>query len=259
MRYGVCLLSQVPGREKASDASEMVTQLLFGDTYEVIEEEEKFLKVKLAHDGYECWICIKQDTKISEKEFQDITSGTSVRTYELIGLMQNAVGLYFPVVMGSRIPKPKEQQFQLAGNTFTFDGQVAEVPPKPNKQQIVNDAYLYLNAPYLWGGKSPMGIDCSGFTQVVYGLSGVEIPRDASQQIEVGQPYSFVEEAEPGDLAFFDNPEGKITHVGIVLQGGKIIHASGQVRIDKLDHYGIFNAEKQGYTHKLRLIKNLID
>jgi hypothetical protein len=258
MRYGVCLLSQVPGREKASDASEMVTQLLFGDTYEVIEEEEKFLKVKLAHDGYECWICIKQHTSISDAEFDRLQKTELVRSYELISLMQNAVGLYFPVVIGSRFPKPVNGQFQIAGNTFVYDGQVTEVKNSADKQQIVNDAYLYLNAPYLWGGKSPMGIDCSGFTQVVYGLSGVEIPRDASQQIEVGEPYSFVEEAEPGDLAFFDNAEGKITHVGIVLKGGKIIHASGQVRIDKLDHYGIFNAEKQGYTHKLRLIKNLI-
>lgn len=258
MRYGVCLLSQVPGREKASDASEMVTQLLFGDTYEVVEEEEQFLKVKLTHDGYECWICVKQDTLISAQEFERLQKEELVRAYELISLMQNAVGLYFPVVMGSRIPKPQNGQFQIAGNTFVYEGQTVAVPKTANKQQIVNDAYLYLNAPYLWGGKSPMGIDCSGFTQVVYGLSGIELPRDASQQIDVGQPYSFVEEAESGDLAFFDNAEGKITHVGIVLKGGKIIHASGKVRIDKLDHYGIFNAEKQGYTHKLRLIKNLI-
>jgi cell wall-associated NlpC family hydrolase len=115
-----------------------------------------------------------------------------------------------------------------------------------------------LNSPYLWGGKSPFGIDCSGFTQMVYKLCGIKILRDAKQQAQQGSALSFIEEAVPGDLAFFDNEEGKIIHVGIVLKNNKIIHASGCVRIDTLDHQGIYNASAKTYTHNLRVIKNIL-
>jgi len=115
-----------------------------------------------------------------------------------------------------------------------------------------------LNSPYLWGGKNPFGIDCSGFTQLVFKLNGHKISRDASQQVELGSPLSFVEEAEAGDLAFFDNEEGKIVHVGILLDNQTIIHASGKIRIDKFDHYGIFHSEIKKYSHNLRVIKRIL-
>ena len=117
---------------------------------------------------------------------------------------------------------------------------------------------MFLNAPYLWGGKSPFGIDCSGFTQLVYKLNGYKLPRDSDQQVEMGHPLSFVDEAEPGDIAFFDNEAGKIVHVGILINNEKIIHASGRVRIDRFDHYGIHNSEVKGYTHHLRVIKRVL-
>jgi cell wall-associated NlpC family hydrolase len=117
---------------------------------------------------------------------------------------------------------------------------------------------VYLNAPYLWGGKTPFGIDCSGFTQMVYKLNGYHLKRDASQQATEGEPLSFIEESEPGDLAFFDNEEGKIIHVGIIMDNNYIIHSSGKVRIDRLDHLGIYNAETNRHTHKLRVIKKMI-
>ena len=117
---------------------------------------------------------------------------------------------------------------------------------------------MYLNAPYLWGGKTPFGIDCSGFTQMVYKLNGYKIHRDASQQALEGEPLSFIEESEVGDLAFFDNDEGNIIHVGIIMENNYIIHASGKVRIDRLDHLGIYNPELKKHTHKLRVIKKII-
>ena len=125
------------------------------------------------------------------------------------------------------------------------------------KEKLVGNALIYLNTPYLWGGRSPFGIDCSGFTQVVYRLQGISLPRDAYQQAEIGTTLSFIEESEPGDLAFFDNNEGKIIHVGIILENNHIIHASGKVRIDRIDQQGIFNKEKGQHTHKLRLIKSI--
>ena len=125
------------------------------------------------------------------------------------------------------------------------------------KSKIITTALRFLNSPYLWGGRTPLGIDCSGFTQMVYRLQGIDLPRDAYQQSEVGTTLSFIEESEAGDLAFFDDQEGKITHVGIMLEDNHIIHASGKVRIDRIDQQGIFNKETGKHTHKLRLIKSI--
>jgi cell wall-associated NlpC family hydrolase len=139
---------------------------------------------------------------------------------------------------------------------FTFEGnQIEKQQPKVN---ILQTAFLYLNAPYLWGGKTPFGIDCSGFTQMVYKLNGYNLFRDASQQALQGEALSFIEESEAGDLAFFDNEDGKIIHVGIMMDNNYIIHASGKVRIDRLDHLGIYNAEINKHTHKLRIIKKIV-
>ena len=138
---------------------------------------------------------------------------------------------------------------------YQFDG--FTTPGCVKKDKLVENALMYLNAPYLWGGRSPLGIDCSGFTQMVYRLQGVDLPRDAYQQAEVGTTLSFVEESEAGDLAFFDNNEERITHVGIILENNHIIHASGKVRIDRIDQQGIFKKELGTHTHKLRLIKSI--
>ena len=111
----------------------------------------------------------------------------------------------------------------------------------------------------MWGGRSPFGLDCSGFTQIIYKMIGIRIPRDASEQVNIGRALSFVDEALPGDLAFFDDEEGNIVHVGIIWKRNKIIHASGKVRIDNVDQFGIFNVDLKRYTHKMRVMKNIIE
>lgn len=257
MEYGICLLSHVPCRAEGSDKSEMVTQLLFGETYTVLAHAEKWVKIKIQHDQYECWICAKQNTEITRDEFEDIDMRTQAYCTELVQVLQSTVQMH-PIVLGSTLVNYQNEECSLAGKIYAYQGAVSDSTVKPSKSKIIEDAFMYLGAPYLWGGRSPFGIDCSGFTQMVYRLNNISLPRDASQQVDMGSDYSFVEEAEAGDLAFFDNEEGNITHVGILLNDGKIIHASGEVRIDKLDHHGIFNEETGKYTHKLRIIKNLL-
>lgn len=145
---------------------------------------------------------------------------------------------------------------EINKTNLTFEG--LKVSGIKEKSNLIITAFMYLNAPYLWGGKTPFGIDCSGFTQMVYKLNGYKLMRDASQQATQGEALSFIEESEPGDLAFFDNEEGNIIHVGIIMSDNYIIHASGKVRIDRLDHLGIYNPETNRHTHKLRVIKKIV-
>ncbi|MEO6305455.1 MAG: C40 family peptidase [Bacteroidia bacterium] len=259
MQYGICLLSVIPARKEASNTSEMVTQLLFGDHYSILETTEGWIRIKIAYDNYECWINIKQHNKITESTFNQLQKQASVYSNELIQVINNKLTkINFPITIGACLPFLKDKTLSFESFSFGFEGNVSAPNQKRSARDIISTAYLLINAPYFWGGKSPMGIDCSGFTQIVYKLNGYKLPRDASQQVEIGSPLSFVEEAEAGDLAFFDNEEGNIVHVGILLDNQQIIHASGSVRIDKFDHYGIFSSDTKKYSHTLRVIKKIL-
>ena len=253
MSYGICILSIVPCRAEGNDRSEMVTQLLFGEIYEVIEEEEKWIKIKTALDDYECWICRKQFFEISSEEYENYKLNDFPKCVELVSSVKNLKEEITNITIGSSLPFYGKGRFNIRNENFAYSGTINEVDSK----NIIRYAMLYLNTPYLWGGRSPFGIDCSGFSQIVYSLCGYKIPRDAYQQAEEGFNVEFVELTEKGDLAFFDNEDGKITHVGIVTDPGKIIHASGKVRVDSLDQQGIFDSDLGKYTHKLRIIKRL--
>ncbi|MCB0401966.1 MAG: C40 family peptidase [Flavobacteriales bacterium] len=236
----------------------MVTQLLFGETVKIYEERKKdWRRARTAYDDYECWIDQKQITFISQEEFDRINLATV--SGELVHVVENKEnGLITPVTLGSSLPEFKKGNIRVGEQPFHFSGHTIDTSKPIAKEQLVQHAMMYLNSPYLWGGRSPFGIDCSGFTQVVYKLNGVKLPRDASQQAEIGQTLSFIEESESGDLAFFDNEDGNIIHVGIMLENNCIIHASGKVRIDKIDHQGIFNVDTGDYSHRLRLIKKIL-
>lgn len=259
--FGICTLSSVPGRVEPADAAEMVTQLLFGEHYSILEKRKKWLRIKVAADGYECWIDKKQNFEISEKFFQRLEKQKFIpAALELVSLVRNlSNGEYIPIVAGSMLPFLKGNVFQIDREKFEFDGLAQRKQERKNKELLEQNARLFLNAPYLWGGRQPFGIDCSGFTQVCYKMIGWDIPRDSYQQASLGHSLSFIEEAEPGDLAFFDNAEGRIIHVGMLLNDNKIIHASGKVRIDRIDHQGIYNDEIRDYSHRLRIIKRIVD
>lgn len=259
MEYGICHLSSVPGRSEASDKAEMVTQLLFGDHFKIVDKRKGWKKVRNAYDKYECWIDEKQFIPISEDTYKSLdTYKDSVVALEMADVISHGDSNMTPILLGSTIPHFKDGTTKLEDHEWQYGGETKPLDWKADKSVIQQFAFMYLNAPYLWGGRSPFGIDCSGYAQIVYKLAGKRIPRDASQQAELGQTLSFIEEAEPGDLAFFDNDEGDIIHVGIVLPDNHIIHASGKVRIDRIDHQGIYNPEIRDYSHKLRIIKKII-
>lgn len=259
MNFGICNLSIVPCRKEPSDRSEMVTQLLFGDHFWIIETQGSWCKIKIAYDGYECWIDKKQFQAIAQQTFEILDTTETFCTNELVQIVVNTnSSILFPIMIGSTLPAIDNGECIIENQTYTYDGAFINGFLPFTKNGIVETAMMYLNAPYLWGGKTPFGIDCSGLTQMVYKLNGIKLHRDANQQAEQGEVLSFVEEAEPGDLAFFDNEEGRIVHVGIVMEDNKIIHASGKVRIDGFDHHGIFNTDRKNYSHQLRLLKRIV-
>ncbi|MFQ3332759.1 MAG: hypothetical protein ACI84S_000839 [Thalassomonas sp.] len=253
MKYGISNLSIIPMRDEAADQAEMVNQILFGEHFKVLEIRKKWSKIRLAHDNYEGWVCNKQWIEIPEEDYKQLDKDVSTITTDILDIITKEH--HQPIVIGSILPTYKSGHALINNEMYKFDG--LTTPGFTQKEKLVENALMYLNAPYLWGGRSPLGIDCSGFSQMVYRLQGISLPRDAYQQAEVGTTLSFVEESEPGDLAFFDNKEGKITHVGIILADNHIIHASGKVRIDRIDQQGIFNTEIGSHTHKLRLIKSI--
>lgn len=257
--YGICNLSIIPCRKEASDRSEMTTQLLFGDYFRVLEIQDNWCRIKIAYDNYECWIDKKQFLPIAYHTYDILNSTETFCSNELIQIITDTKSnTLFPIVIGSTLPNFDNGECVVENSTYSYDGAFISGELPFTKVGIVETAMMYLNSPYLWGGKTPFGIDCSGFTQMVFKLNGIKIKRDAYQQAEQGETLSFVEEAEAGDLAFFDNEEGKIVHVGIVLDNNKIIHASGKVRIDGFDHQGIFNNDKKDYSHRLRLLKKIV-
>ena len=249
MQYGICNLSIVPLRFDASDKSELVSQVLYGDFFKILEQRKSWSKIRLSFDGYEGWIDNKQYIEITEDQYKKLHKESPKLSIDLVEFVQDNHDQLHPVLLGSSLNG-------LYILSHTHDGNIIE--GKKTKENLIKTAFLYLNAPYLWGGKTPFGIDCSGFTQMVYKLNGYKLLRDASQQATQGEALSFIEESEPGDLAFFDNHEGTIVHVGIIMSDNYIIHAHGKVRIDRLDHSGIYNVDKKMHTHKLRVIKKVV-
>ncbi len=259
MKFGICLISLVPVRAIASDVSEMVTQLLFGELVVIQEVRNNWLYIRNTYDNYEGWVDSKQIQTIEEEEFNRLNAYEPEYVSDLVEVVQDLDKMeVMPVVFGSSIRNLNDHIFIAAGKKFEYTGQLSTPRPETNASEILENAMMYLNAPYMWGGKSPFGIDCSGFIQLVYMMSGIRLLRDASLQSGLGEHISFLDEAQPGDLLFFDNEEGDIVHVGIYMQNSEVIHASGKVKIDKIDHQGIYSEEVKKYTHTLRLIRRIL-
>lgn len=255
MVQGICQLSLVPVRQEPTHRSEMVNQLLFADTYTVLNEQNGWVRITTTHDGYEGWINGSQHFLLSAKDIQLLHSADKAIAYDLVCTVPGANAPVL-VTAGSTLPAFDGLNFRLGRERLVYNGKAVTAEPA-NLNTIEKLAHRFVGVPYLWGGRSPFGIDCSGFTQVVFKYLDVALKRDAYQQAEQGTVVNFINETQPGDLAFFANDEGKITHVGIVLKDQQIIHASGVVRVDRLDHFGIFNTSTNKYTHQLKIIKRL--
>ena len=254
MKYGISNLSIVPMRLNPSDKSEMINQMLFGEQYEILEIREKFSKIRLSHDGYEGWICNKQLVEIGKSYYDILLHSDKKYTTNVFDVIESS-NILQSIVKGSVIYSSSSSEFIFNDIKYTFQGPLDNFQ---KKEMIVENVMMYLNSPYLWGGRSPFGIACSGLSQLAYRFIGVDLPRDACQQFKIGETLGSLSESKPGNLAFFENAQGDIIHVGIVLSNSFIIHASGKVRIDKINEKGILHKESGVYTHKLRLIKSII-
>lgn len=258
MSFGVCPLSNVPVRSAPSHKSEMVTQLLFGELFEVLEAKgKKWLRIRCEGDDHIGWVIRQQIKAITPSEFDLFRQNYAFNLDLVQPVMADDHAL--PITLGAQLPNFDGLHFSLGDQVFTFSGQ-AVFPQhiQPSADFVIKIARRYLHTPFLWGGRSPFGIDSAGLVQVVFKMAGIHLPREAEQQVLVGESVDFVEQSKPGDVAFFENRLGKVAHAGIILPENKVIHAHGKVRVDKVDHFGIFCEEEGLYTYRLRLVKRVL-
>jgi cell wall-associated NlpC family hydrolase len=251
MAYAVCKVPVAPLRAEPAHKSEMVSQVLLAEAALILEEAKDFIKLQSIHDGYEGW-CQRSQLAVVDTFTKEAASKTYTDSW-VNTITINNVPAHVP--MG--IPVLSEINAKELSAVLKIDYRNAAVSntAKPNEDAIKERAMPFLSTPYLWGGRSVFGIDCSGFTQMVFRFFNIPLLRDAYLQATQGEVVGFLQEASCGDLAFFDNAEGRITHVGVLLNDHEIIHSSGNVRIDKIDNAGIVNAETGVRTHQLRIIK----
>jgi hypothetical protein len=252
MEYGICNLSVIPLRAEANDRSEQVSQILFGETFEITEWNDNWVKIVTSLDDYPGWIGRLQFNMLGHLAHKRIKQTPPPITHRAVTqawkIANNSI-LYLP--MGSCLSFLEGTTCRIGDEKFEIIGEIGET------ENMAVTATSFLNTPYLWGGRTHFGIDCSGFTQAVFRSQGVNLLRDASMQVDQGYDVNSLHDAQLGDLAFFENPEEKIIHVGIMLNNERIIHASGKVKIDTIDEKGIYSDDQKRYTHKLTTVKRI--
>lgn len=252
MEKFICDNVFVPLRSAPSHKSEMLSQLLFGERYFIIEKFGHWARIRTLFDNYTGWVDLNH--------FQQVNDTDDARGYILNRMMVcfRQDNTRFVLEAGCEIFNPDftAKTFTLAEKSYAAPGDFSE-SYVACRETLADTALRFINSPYIWGGRIPSGIDCSGFTQLVYKIHGIPIARDSHKQAEEGECISFISEARPGDLVFFDNERGRISHVGIIISEGLVMHASGRVRIDAIDHQGIYRNDEKRYSHFLRTIRRV--
>lgn len=266
--HAIALHSIIPMRAEASEASEMLTQMLFGETCTVLEELPRWKRVRSDLDGQEGWVDFKMITPMSAAEYRTYYKEWRDTHARVLFPMTYAVSQNnqqtLPLTLGTRLPNYQpDGTFSVLGVQFRIDpNMVAPEAAILNEQNLLHVTRFLLNTPYLWAGKSALGMDCSGLTQVVHTLFGHELKRNAREQITQGRAIKQLRSAKAGDLAFFDHHDDRISHVGILLDSERILHCSGRVKVERIDSEGIYSTEMADgehpdgqYTHHLVAIR----
>lgn len=255
MPFLVCIVPICPMRAMASHKSEQTSQLLFGDVTEILETSGDFVHVKYLYDDYEGWCQRSQMAEINAAQFNGMEEQLSMEWINEVWI--NGQPMQIP--LGCQVGHALMVDTLWDNYKVTYRGKHSSPITGHSAPHVIKTIALqYLNTSYQWGGRSVFGVDCSGFCQTIFRFAGMPLLRDAWQQASQGEAIGFLAEGRLGDLAFFDNEEGRITHVGMLLDQQSIIHASGKVRIDTLDHEGIVNRDTGLRTHRLRVIKRVL-
>jgi cell wall-associated NlpC family hydrolase len=253
METYICENVFVPLRSGPSHKTEMLSQILFGEKYSVIDKAGSWLKIETVFDKYTGWI----DTGHMQHSPDESSVAGHVLNRSLLCYKNDKSKMILEAGCEVFNPDFDKKIFFAGKNQYTTGSDFSNGFVSTN-DSLADLAMKFINSPYIWGGRIPSGIDCSGLTQLIYKIKGIPIPRDSWKQAETGKVVDFIDQAEPGDLVFFDNDRGKISHVGMILSRGLVIHASGRVRIDSIDHQGIFKTEIGGYSHRLRMIRRIL-
>lgn len=256
MRYGICNLSAVPMRLEADHRSEQISQLLFGESFTIESSKGQWLLVESNYDSVRAWVEENQIIEVEKEYFEQYNNQKLFFSNDFMDFISLEDKNNIPISLGSHLMGLDNFVLKISEKSYNFEGDYVEFDKK-SKNKIVDYAFTLLNVPFIHGGKTVLGIDSSALIQLIYKLVGIRLPRTVNEQSKLGEVLSFIEEAEPGDIAFFDNEIGEITHGGIILDDNYIIHAFGKVRIDRLDQSGIFNIETKRHSHKLRVIKKI--
>jgi hypothetical protein len=270
MNAGICTMPLLPVRSEPSEQSEMTTQLLFGELFEVLEEKDSWSRIKNITDGYTGWATTKMLLKLSPAQFKELATAVPYLSRSVVTpcfhVGETIPRLFLPA--GSRLydfdktlsvfsvyrSKTIEKWYiETRPNTITNSFSSTYAP-----KSIIDNAFCFSHAPYLWGGKSIFGMDCSGLVQIVFSFLGINLPRDARDQALIGEPVPDLSAVKTADLAFFANTEGKVVHVGIVIDSYHIIHASGYVHFDTFDQHGIYSEKMKQYTHTLCGVRRVL-
>ncbi len=246
MSFHICSTAVAPIRSEPSQSSEMISSLVYGEKCELIEVSNAFFaKIVTQYDKYEGYVALNQLSKIADNYYHTV-SPIITSSYGVLNISNAQIAL--PI--GCLLTEGEAKNFTGTGKN--------KIETSNYASEVESIAKSFLNAPYLWGGKTSFGVDCSGFTQTVFKMVNITIPRDSGEQVKYGKTVDFVEEVQTGDVAFFDNAEGVITHVGVLLNKETIIHAAGYVKIDVFDSAGIINNISKERTHTLRIIKRFL-